>query len=192
MLTPFAALPLIVLPALSSEPPAIPCTIPQCLTRIEAHVPVSVVDAPAEELAGVWSHGGGLSGSDLYLFGDRTYIFTEWADIMPRTIVHKGKWQFERGVLLFTQDADVTWDDPRDRRYLLLRLRAAPARLLLGLDFMLNVFEKCVREEPSHAEAWLRLSSLKRGRRWSTGEAERVRTELMECCWRPDYFLTPE
>jgi hypothetical protein len=153
---------------------------------------VTPLDLPGRDLVGAWTRGGGLAGSDLYIFDDRSYIYTDWADIMPRTIVHKGKWQSEAGVLLFTPDADVTWQDPRDRRYLIHRMKDAPTPLLFGLDFMLQVFEGLVKEQPSNAATWLKLSSFKRERQWQPGEGERLRAELMECCWKPDYFTQSE
>src|ERR1700741_1698732 len=44
-----------------------------------------------------------LSGDDLYLFPDKTYIYLEWTDILPETVYDKGAWSFDgRFVRLYT------------------------------------------------------------------------------------------
>jgi hypothetical protein len=50
------------------------------------------------------------------------------------------------------------------------------------------LFEQLVAEEPTNAKTWLRLGSLRRQSAWADGDAARVKAELMERSWRPDYF----
>jgi hypothetical protein len=60
------------------------------LDRLQAKVQVDPINEEApRRLAGKYSNppkelfGGSLSGDDLYLFPDGTYISCEWADIEP-------------------------------------------------------------------------------------------------------------
>ncbi len=98
---------------------------PSPLERLRAKVAVEslgVADTP--RLAGHYTNppkdllrriGGVLSGDDLYLFPDGTYIYCEWADIQPLTIYDKGRWIFANGAVELKSDPDVTWDPGADR-----------------------------------------------------------------------------
>jgi hypothetical protein len=58
-----------------------------------------------------------LSGSDLYLFPDGTYIYTEWADIMPETVYEKGNWKFEDSFISFTNDNSLKKAPSLEKKY---------------------------------------------------------------------------
>lgn len=74
------------------------CKPAECLKRISAKAVVVSSKLTKSALLGNWSDGSGLSGSELYLFDDDTYIYTEWADVEPETIYDKGRWTLERRV----------------------------------------------------------------------------------------------
>jgi hypothetical protein len=164
------------------------CEPADCLRRIEARVAVELVVAQENAIVGMWSQGDGLSGSKLYLFEERSYIYTEWADIEPETIYDKGHWTTGRGALNLVPDSDVTWVRPFSRRYLTLRSPRLAGTLLFGIDREIELFERLVGDEPAEAMTWLRLSSLRRQHGWAVGESLRVKADLMERSWRPDYF----
>jgi hypothetical protein len=164
------------------------CQPADCLRRIAARVAVELVAPEETAIVGVWSRGDGLSGSNLYLFGERSYIYTEWADIQPETIHDKGLWTAERGALTLVPDSDVTWVRPFSRRYLTLGSPRLAGTLLFGIDMEIELFERLVGDEPAEAMTWLRLSSLRRRHGWAVGESLRVKADLMERSWRPEYF----
>jgi hypothetical protein len=68
--------------------------------------------------------GGFLSGGDLYLFTDGTYIYCESADIRPLTVYDKGQWTFANGAVDLKSDPDVTRDPGADRTYVAVRRRS--------------------------------------------------------------------
>ena len=53
-------------------------------------------ECPADSLCGMYKNGnpdvGGLSGRCLYLYPDRAFVLTRWADILPEAPVAKGTW----------------------------------------------------------------------------------------------------
>ena len=70
-------------------------------------------DARIEDLlCGHYERHGGLAGSEIYVFPDNTYVYVEWADILPRTIFDQGTWDYRDGVLFMHTDGSI----PRDIR----------------------------------------------------------------------------
>ena len=53
-------------------------------------------ECPADSLCGMYKNGnpdvGGLSGRCLYLYPDRAFVLTHWADILPEAPIAKGTW----------------------------------------------------------------------------------------------------
>ena len=53
-------------------------------------------ERPADSLCGTYKNGnpdvGGLSGRRLYLYSDRAFVLTRWADILPEAPIAKGTW----------------------------------------------------------------------------------------------------
>src|SRR6266480_6371654 len=93
--------------------------------------------------------GAGLSGDDLYLFPDGTYIYNEWADIEPTTIRDKGTWKIAEGLVQLTSDRDVTWDAGAERKYIAVRRRSRTDEILLiGTEGALIRFEEDAKDEP--------------------------------------------
>lgn len=164
------------------------CEPLDCLKQVSAVVPVELLRSSGKDLSGVWSHGGGLSGSYLYLFPDATYIYTEWGDVMPETIYDKGGWQVSNGVLLMSPASEVTWEPFGNRQYLVLRQKeGAPEPLLFGIHVSFHLFKEMLKEQPAKAGTWLWLSSYRRTRGWAPREPERVRADLMKKGWKPEW-----
>src|SRR5947209_19022113 len=81
------------------------------LERLRAHVHVEpVIGATAHEIAGHYSSNpkeigrSPLSGNDLYLFPDGSYLYSEWGDLEPVTIRDKGTWAFSDGAVKLVSD----------------------------------------------------------------------------------------
>src|SRR5438309_11043620 len=93
------------------------------LDRLQAKVQVDPINGVSpQRLAGKYSNPpkefqGGLSGDDLYLFPDGTYIYCERADIEPLTSRHKGAWKLPHGLVVLISDKDVTWDTDKLQKY---------------------------------------------------------------------------
>jgi hypothetical protein len=169
----------------------------QAADQLGAKASVVLADVSREQLMGTWAEGGvpGLSGSNLYLFPDGSYVYTEWADVLPETIYDKGRWKCALGVLALVPDADITSDPKTHRRYLVLQLRGAagnaePHTVLLGAeaDESLGLLGR----EPADVVGYLEPCAFRRTP-WSRGEAAKVKARFGKGSpsWRPCFF-TPD
>jgi hypothetical protein len=167
------------------------------LERLRAHAIVDpITGVPSIRLAGHYTSTSKevgrsfLSGNDLYLFPDGSYIYTEWADIVRTTIVDKGSWVFSEGVVKLTSAPDVTWDPEAERTYLAVR---RPSRkneiLLVGLEDALSYFETKAHEDP---EFTLLVVAKIRTDGFSSKAAAKLKAKLMQDAWRPQDFRRPE
>jgi hypothetical protein len=127
--------------------------------------------------------GGVLSGDELYLFPDGTFIYCEWADIQPLTIYDKGRWTFTNGDVELKSDADVTWDPKADRTYVAVRRSHKKEILLVGLHRDLPYFEEQARDDPESM-----LLIVAKGRRTALTQVEsaRVKARPFKESWHPD------
>jgi hypothetical protein len=155
----------------------------------------AVVAAVSTDLAGRYTRaskelgrhvGGFLSGNDLYLFPDGTFIYCEWADIEPVTVYDKGTWGVADTVLELTSDPEITWPVLRDKRFAVVR-RAGHAKeaILVGVEQRLPYFEEHAGDDP---DLMLLIVGLVREKRLGSGEAARLRKKLMAEAWHPEYF----
>ena len=89
------------------------------LTCVRKHVQTVVLADTREPMgfAGHYTSGSGLSGAELYLFPDRTYMYTEWADIQAETLYDRGTWSCLRGVIRLSSDESLSKMHPRDKMY---------------------------------------------------------------------------
>jgi len=171
---------------------------PSPLERLRAKVAVeSLGVAGTPRLAGHYTNppkdllrriGGVLSGDDLYLFPDGTYIYCEWADIQPLTIYDKGRWIFANGAVELKSDPDVTWDPGADRTYVAVRRRSKKKEvLLLGVHSDLPRFEAESQDNPE-----LTLLYVAKGRDSTITRSKTagVKARLLRESWRPEYFKT--
>lgn len=78
---------------------------------------VSENERSADSLCGTYKNGnpdvGGLSGRRLYLYPDRAFALTRWADILPEEPVVKGTWTWtDSALVLVPQPAtNLPWLD---------------------------------------------------------------------------------
>lgn len=166
------------------------------LDRIRAKIPVDLVTNltptqiagqfvdPSKEL--VKLVGPPLSGKTLYIFPDTTYIYCEWADIMPNTVFDKGAWSFAGGILDLKSDPEITWNSSLERRFLAVRrLSHKDELLLMGLEHSLPYFERHARDDP---KPMLLMVTLPREEAVSRADTARLKATLMREAWRPDFF----
>lgn len=127
-----------------------------------------------------------LSGDDLYLFPDGSYIYLFWSDIPPATILDKGHWIASDGEVRLTSDSDVTWNPGVERRYLLVRRHSRPKEILaIGVDQDIPNFEKNADRDPDFQ---LLLRSKMQVSRISPNESVQLKEKLMHDAWRPDFY----
>ena len=166
------------------------------LERLQAKIDVvSVPNLAPSELAGQFTnpseelnkHISPMGSEKLFVFPDRTYIFTHVADLPPDTISDKGTWTLDGGVLRLESDKDVTWKSKYvERQHIVVRRRGHNNELfLLGIDWHLSYFEKNAQSDP---EFQFLLDSLKREKTISAEEVETLRKKLMKEKWRPEFY----
>ena len=88
---------------------------------------------PSKEL--IKRVGPALAGNNLYNFPDNTYVYCEWADVMPSTVFDRGTWSFSETVLHLESAPEITWDPHLERRFLAVhRPPRTEETLLVGID----------------------------------------------------------
>jgi len=171
--------------------PDVPGIVARALSALRAQVAVELVDIEAAKLAGLYQVPppgiGGLSGEELYLFPDGSYVYCEWADVWPLTVHDKGHWAVSASLLELQSDPDITWSPGVERRHLLFRRSRMPGEaLLLGLGMHLSILERAKKAGDDSSVVWLSLS---RGAVYENRpEATRLKAELMRRAWRPEAF----
>jgi len=163
------------------------------LERLQARLPInSVENLSPGHLAGEYSHpprelGVGLSGNDLYLFTDGTYVYDEWADVEPLVVRDKGKWQVVNGVIVLSSDNEVKWDPGVERRYIAVYRHSNDREIfLVGTNRALADFEQNAGDQPTIqflvvAKARSRLFK-------NQDEAMQIKKKLMLESWHQSYF----
>jgi hypothetical protein len=166
------------------------------LERLQAKIDVvSVPNLTPSELAGQYTNPSEelskraipMGSENLFIFPDKTYIFTFVSDIPPDTISDKGTWSLDADVLRLESDKDITWKSRRvEHRHILVRRRGHNDELfLVGIERQLPYFE---RNAKGDSEFMFLLQSLKRGKTISAAEAEPLRKKLMKEKWQPDFY----
>jgi hypothetical protein len=166
------------------------------LERLQSKIDVvSVPNLTPSELAGQFTnaseelskHVPPMGAENLFVFPDKTYIFTFVADIPPDTISDKGTWSLDGDVLRLESDKDITWKSKRvERRHLVVRRRGHDNELfLVGIDRQLPYFEQKAKDDP---QFMFLLISLKREKAITEAQAEPLRRKLMKEKWRPDFY----
>jgi hypothetical protein len=156
--------------------------VQECLQLIRRLAKAEVVRLASDSLSGQWSQGPSLTGRELYLFPDTTYIYTEWGCLEPETIHDQGAWRVDEGVLFFAPDANVARDPDLtfDRRY--AGVRARGQLRLFGLDFSVEVLRKQSRDDPA---AWASFLGLSQRIAWTQAEGQRAKALLLKRLLRP-------
>jgi hypothetical protein len=138
-------------------------------------------------------HPRHLSGEDLYLFPDRSFLYIHGADIEPPTIYDNGTWSFSNGVLELNGDRSFRQsDDMRDRHFIPLYFPVAEKRtlLLMGLEWQFPCFRGCAKRDNDHTlfpYTFTRIEPI------DAGQAEALRTKLWTESYRwPVQMFTDE
>jgi hypothetical protein len=166
------------------------------LVRLRSKVAVEAVQGTLETLAGRYTNpsqelmdswgGGTLSGEDLYLFPDGTYLYCEFADVEPLTVHDKGRWKLSGALIELLSDAEVTWGPRAERRYVIVRRSSRASEvLLIGLQRELPNFEAGASDGP---ESMLLVVALARAERYDANAAVKAKAWLMKNAWRPGWF----
>ncbi len=166
------------------------------LQRLQAKIDVvSVPNLSPSALAGQYTDDSQelrkyvppMGAENLFVFPDKTYIFTFVSDIPPDTISDKGTWSLEGDTLRLESDKDITWKSKRvDRRHLVVRRRGHDDELfLVGMDWNLPQFERTAKDDP---EFTFLLLSLKREKTIAAKDAEQLRKKLMKEKWDPSFY----
>jgi hypothetical protein len=139
---------------------------------------------PSKEL--VKLVGPPLRGNNLYIFPDNTYVYCEWADIMPTTVFDRGTWSFSETVLRLKSAPEITWDPHLERRFLAAH---RPTRieeiLLVGIDEDLPYFEEKAGNDP---ELMLLIIAGQREQAIGQAESAKLKASLMRDGWKPDFL----
>jgi len=125
--------------------------IDQLKSRYPGIEPLHDEPSFATHLPAKFHSGTGLSGDNLHLYPDHSYIYTTWADVSPEAIEDEGEWSFSNGLInLESSPSDKTnHRPPLDLHYLAFNFSdekdssAQPA--LLGTNWAFgNVIERSV------------------------------------------------
>jgi hypothetical protein len=169
---------------------------PTPLERLQVKIDVvSVPNLTPSELAGQYTNPSKelskrvppMGSDNLFLFPDKTYIYTFMTDLPPETISDKGTWNLDVDILQLKSDKNVTWKEKRvERRHILVRHRGHDGELfLVGIERELPYFEQNAKDDP---EFIFLLNSLKREKTITEADAEPLRKKLMKEKWKPDFY----
>ena len=130
-----------------------------------------------------------LSGEDLYLFPDKSYINVEWADILPDAIYDKGRWEYEGDYVRLHSDYSVP-KNPKVKRDpafapFFARVSGRERLFLVGVPWMYSYFRQ--HAEPLDEFMFLLCSYVRRDRLPDSVVAPTKR-RLMRDSWHPDFF----
>ena len=166
------------------------------LERLQAKIDVvSVASLTPPQVAGQFNNPSGeqnkrtppMGRDSLFLFPDKTYIYTFATDIPPDTISDKGTWTLNGDIVDLKSDKDVTWRSKRsERRYVLVRRVGHDGELFaVGTERQLTYFEEHAKDDP---EFMFLLNSLKRERAIAEAETVALRKKLMQAKWKPYFY----
>jgi len=164
------------------------------LERLQAKIDVvSVANLTPSQVAGQFNnpsaeqHTPPMGRDSLFLFPDKTYIYTSMTDIPPDAISDKGTWTLDGDIVQLKSDKDVAWKSKRaERRYVLVRRRGHNGELFaVGTEHELTYFEENAKDDP---EFMFLLNSLKRERAISESETAALQKKLMREKWKPDFY----
>src|ERR1051325_3677325 len=156
----------VILVALGARGGSLP-TPQDVQTFVRPSVPSVVAIAPADwrhSLAGHYEPATSLSnpripalsGDDLYLFPDKTYIYIEWSDILPETIYDKGIWTFDGQFIRLQSDRTVSAKKVQMRDAAFVPLTATYAKktrlLLMGVPGDFRYFKQTSMKERDQAD----------------------------------------
>jgi hypothetical protein len=156
----------------------------------EFHLKVKEVppaDRSVKSLAGHYTSGVGLSGEECYLFSDASYIYTNWADILPETIYEKGTWSVKHGFIVLKPDGSLPRSTfPKDHVYAPLRRNENTDVYLMSHRWDFSYFLDHADKRSS--DNMFKICTLRRKSQLSNVAQDEKRKQLMAQAWRPDFF----
>ena len=188
--TPLVAIVVLLLQTPSHKPTQTPLERLQAIFAVEsvgALTPLQVAgqfNNPSEEQN---KRTPPMGRDSLYLFPDKTYIYTFGTDIPPDTISDKGTWTLNGDMVDLQSDKDVTWRSKRaERQYVLVRRGGRDGEIFaVGTGRELKYFEGHAKDDPGFM---FLLSSLKRERAIVETETAALRKKLMQEKWKPEFY----
>jgi hypothetical protein len=158
--------------------------------HVRRHVAVEPVVPSSAVVPGKYGHPGGFSGRELHLFSDGTYVYTQWACVMPLSIYDKGTWVVSEFRLTLMPDADVTWTPDIDREYVMLRRAAKDELLLLGTVRARRRLKAALQAKPRDREEAFPFATLPRATKYSAGTDLTLKADLLRHAWHPERFAS--
>jgi hypothetical protein len=169
---------------------------PTPLERLQAKIDVvAVPNLTPSELSGQYTNPSEelskrvpqMGSATLFVFPDKSYIFTFVTDIPPDTISDKGMWSLNGDTLELQSDKDVKWKSKHvERQHLVVRRRGHNDELfLVGIGWRLSYFEENAKNDP---EFQFLLNSLKREKAITAEETRPLRKRLMKEKWQPKFY----
>ena len=176
------------------------------VSRLKSAAPAAWSDMPPEKFVGHYRKPGptvlgcrygfgSLSGIDLFLFPDSTYIYAEWCDIMPLTIHGKGDWSASNGVVRLMDDGQLRSKYYRDA-FVFLAVILTNTSLpdvftnVTGSRLFLIEDERCLfRDYIRREESELVIGGLEHTKHISRKEMKALKNKLMKESWRPESFI---
>jgi hypothetical protein len=159
--------------------------------RLQAKIPgLRPVTSTQIDWSGHYATGTGLagqtSGTDLHLFPDGTYIYSEWADSAPRRIFDKGRWMMAAGIVELKSDPEVRWPPSVERRLVAVQRRRQPDEVILvGEERKLAIFEAAAMGDAQRA---LMVVGLARRKGLGRDRGAKLKETLMSEAWKPESF----
>jgi len=164
------------------------------LVPLQNRLDLTSVQPSIVALAGKYSNPGpdlkklvpALSGRDLYLFPNRTYIYTEWADILPETVFDRGSWSVVGGVLKLEWNAAITWKTSNEKQYVVIRYEERPAHFfLLGIEQQLDYLKENIGKD---ADFMFLVTSLAFAKSFSESNWREIQSAVLRRAWHPKFF----
>ncbi len=124
--------------------------------------------------------------ANLYLFPNGSYIYTEWADILPETVFDRGRWSVVGGVLTLESNAAITWETSNEKQYVVVRYKKRPAHLfLLGIEQDLGTLKENIGKD---ADFMFLVNSLAFAEPFSKSNWREIQSEVLQRAWNPKFF----
>lgn len=138
-------------------------------------------------IAGHFTHGGGLSGRELFLFSDSTYIYTEWADISPETVYDKGTWALTDGFVVLSSDKSLEKAPhlPFDHVYLPIRLKGRSGLFIMSHRWDFSYFADHAGNNPA---SMFEMVALHLTERMGPDGEQKAKARLLQRVWKPNSF----
>jgi hypothetical protein len=150
---------------------------------------VKPANMTARLIAGHFTHGSGLSGQELYLFSDNTYIYTEWADIMSETVFDQGSWGLTNGFVTLASDKSLPASRrPFDHVYLPIRLKQNSDLFIMSHRWDFSYFTEHAAGNPASMFQTVALRRVYSFYSSTPEDERRMKTKLLEHAWRPESF----